>query len=125
MTRHKVSPGVNTGIACTESRREACRTARSHLAALQVGLPPFSTLSYAQILLALDAAFDFQVPAAEPVRRSDREAHYLAARRELEVLADTDPGRGDADRLALELVITELDEVWTDDARTDGLGRLP
>ncbi|WP_166850862.1 hypothetical protein [Isoptericola sp. BMS4] len=98
---------------------EAYREARSSLAALQATLPDFSTLSYTEVLLALEAATDLPVPVAVPVESGDRARLYVRARTAVERLAE----RGE--RLALELVIAGLDAVWSDDVRTSWAGDLP
>jgi len=100
-------------------RREAYRAARSNLAALQATLPDFSTLSYTDVLLALEAATDFAVPALVPVETVDRGWLYAQARTAVERLTEN------GDRLGLELVIADLDAVWFDDVRTGGAGDLP
>ncbi|PFG43764.1 hypothetical protein ATJ88_2471 [Isoptericola jiangsuensis] len=102
-----------------EARGEAYRAARSNLTALQASLPAFSTLSYTEVLLTLEAATDLPIPAAEPVATGDRDRLYVHARSAVERLAEH------GDRLGLELVIADLDAVWSDDVRTGGAGDLP
>ncbi|PZR52401.1 hypothetical protein DNL40_12060 [Xylanimonas oleitrophica] len=102
-----------------DRRREAYRTARSTLAALQATLPEFSTLSYTEVLLALEAATDLAVPAVVPVETYDHGSLYVQARTAVERLAEH------GNRLGLELVLADLDAVWLDDVRTGGAGDLP
>lgn len=102
-----------------DARRDAFRAARSNLAALQATLPDFSTLSYTEVLLALEAATDVAIPAVEPVESADRGRLYLRARTAVERLAE----RGD--RLGFELVLADLDAIWSEDVRTGGAGDLP
>jgi hypothetical protein len=98
---------------------EAYRAARSNLTALQATLPDFSILSYTEVLLALEAATDLPIPAAEPVASGERDRLYVHARSAVERLAEQ------GDRPGLELVIADLDAVWSDDVRTGGAGDLP
>ena len=101
-----------------DARREAFRAARSNLAALQATLPDFSTLSYTEVLLALEAATDVSVPAVEPVASGARGRLYLRARTAVERLAEN------GNRLGFELVLADLDAVWSEDVRTGGAGDL-
>ncbi|MCK0117005.1 hypothetical protein MWU57_08145 [Isoptericola sp. S6320L] len=82
-------------------------------------LPDFSALSYTEVLLALETATDLPVPVAVPVESGDRALLYVRARTAVELLVEH------GDRLGLELVIADLDAVWSDDVRTRGAGDLP
>ena len=113
MSAHR-NPGPREDV-----RREAYRAARSNLAALQATLPDFSTLSYTEVLLALEAETDLAVPAVVPVKTDDRGGLYTQARTAVERLVEN------GNRLGLELVLADLDAVWSEDARTGGAGDLP